>query len=42
MTALLEKEMAHYGDTAPLKVANPQSPAWSPSLETKEKRRKMH
>jgi len=41
MTALLEKEMAHYGDTAPLKVANPQSPAWSPSLETKEKMRKL-
>jgi len=39
MTTLLKKEMARYGDTAPLKVANPQPSAWSPSSETKEKRR---
>ena len=30
MTALLEKEMANYADTAPLKVANPKPAAWSP------------
>ena len=30
MTALLKKEMEHYGDSAPLQVANPQPAAWSP------------
>ena len=30
MTALLEKEMQRYGDTAPLKVANPKPADWSP------------
>jgi arylsulfatase A-like enzyme len=30
MTALLQREMKAYGDTAPLTVANPQSPAWTP------------
>ena len=30
MTALLEKEMERYADTAPLKVINPQPAAWSP------------
>ena len=30
MTALLEKEMARYGDTAPLKVADPKPAAWTP------------
>ena len=30
MTALLEKEMARYGDTAPLKVADPTPAAWTP------------
>jgi arylsulfatase A-like enzyme len=30
LTALLEKEMRRYGDTAPLKVANPQPADWTP------------
>ena len=30
MTALLEKEMARYADSAPLKVANPKPAAWTP------------
>ncbi len=30
MTGLLEKEMAAFGDAAPLKVADPQPAAWSP------------
>jgi arylsulfatase A-like enzyme len=30
LTALLEKEMQRYGDTAPLKVANPQPADWTP------------
>ena len=30
MTALLQKEMERYADTAPLKVANPQPAEWSP------------
>jgi arylsulfatase A-like enzyme len=30
MTALLEKEMREYGDTAPLKVANPKPAEWTP------------
>jgi arylsulfatase A-like enzyme len=30
MTALLKKEMERYGDTAPLKIANPQPAEWSP------------
>jgi arylsulfatase A-like enzyme len=30
MTALLQKEMARYGDTAPLKVANPKPAEWTP------------
>ncbi len=30
MTELLKMEMARYGDTAPLKVANPQPAAWAP------------
>lgn len=30
LTTLLQKEMAHYADTAPLKVANPKPAAWTP------------
>ena len=30
LTALLEKEMQRYGDTAPLKVANPRPADWTP------------
>jgi len=30
MTALLEREMARYGDTTPLKVANPKPAEWTP------------
>lgn len=30
LTALLENEQQHFGDTAPLKVANPQPADWSP------------
>ncbi len=30
LTALLEKEMQRFADTAPLKVANPQPAKWSP------------
>src|SRR5262249_3487331 len=30
MTALLEQEMAHYADAAPLKVANPLPAEWTP------------
>jgi arylsulfatase A-like enzyme len=30
MTLLLEKEMARYGDSAPLKVARPQPAEWTP------------
>lgn len=30
LTALLEKEMAGYGDTTPLTIANPKPAAWSP------------
>jgi arylsulfatase A-like enzyme len=30
MTTILEKEMARYGDSAPLKVANPKPAAWTP------------
>jgi arylsulfatase A-like enzyme len=30
MFALLEKEMAHYGDKAPLTVANPKPAEWTP------------
>ncbi len=34
MTALLEKEMARYGDSAPLKVPNPKRPEWTPPAPT--------
>jgi arylsulfatase A-like enzyme len=30
MTALLEREMRRYGDTVPLKVANPKPAEWTP------------
>lgn len=30
MTALLEKEMAHFGDQAPLRVSNPKPAKWIP------------
>ena len=30
MTTLLQTEMARYGDTAPLTVANPKPAAWTP------------
>ncbi len=30
MTAMLEKEMANYADTAPLKIANPNAAEWFP------------
>jgi hypothetical protein len=30
MTKLLEKEMATYADTTPLKVANPKPAEWTP------------
>ena len=32
MTGLLEKEMAAFGDTFPLKVGNPQPAAWTPPV----------
>lgn len=32
LTGLLEKEMSRYGDTAPLKVANPRPAAWAPPV----------
>lgn len=35
MTGLLEKEMARYGDTAPLHVANPKPAAWQPPKASK-------
>ena len=35
LTASLEKEMASYADTFPLKVANPKSAAWSPPARGK-------
>ncbi len=37
MTALLAKEMAHNGDTAPLEVANPKPAAWTPPAGNKAK-----
>jgi arylsulfatase A-like enzyme len=37
MTALLEKEMQRYGDTAPLKVPNPSPADWSPPKTNSEK-----
>ena len=36
MTALLEKEMARYGDTAPLKVPNPKPAEWKPPQPRKK------
>ena len=41
MTTILEKEMARYGDTAPLKVADPKPAAWTPpSKDAKGKKAK--
>ena len=40
MTALLEKEMARCGDTAPLKVANPKPAEWTPPAAGAMKTRK--
>ena len=37
MTALLEKEMQRHGDTAPLKIANPQPADWSPPAKRSAK-----
>ena len=34
MTALLEKEMARYGDTVPLRIANPKPAEWIPPRDT--------
>jgi len=31
LTALLEKEMRHFGDTAPLEIAQPKPAEWTPS-----------
>ena len=36
MTGLLEKEMARYGDTAPLKIANPKPAEWKPPVAAKQ------
>jgi len=36
MTSLLAKEMAAYGDKAPLQVAHPQPAEWSPPVKTKK------
>jgi arylsulfatase A-like enzyme len=36
LTALLEKEMRHDGDTAPLKVQNPKPAEWSPPANSGE------
>jgi len=33
LTARLQMEMNHYGDTAPLKVANPKPAAWTPPIK---------
>lgn len=33
LTTLLQKEMNHYGDTAPLRVANPKPAAWTPPIK---------
>jgi arylsulfatase A-like enzyme len=33
LTALLEKEQNHFGDTAPLRVPNPQPAEWTPPKE---------
>jgi arylsulfatase A-like enzyme len=35
LTASLEKEMASYADTFPLKVANPKPATWSPPARGK-------
>ena len=34
LTALLETQQQHFGDTAPLKVANPQPADWSPPAQS--------
>lgn len=39
MTHLLEKEMARYGDMAPLKVANPKPSEWKPPSADQSPRR---
>ena len=41
MTALLEKEMQRYGDTAPLKVANAKPAEWTPPPPGSPKRTKV-
>jgi arylsulfatase A-like enzyme len=33
MTALLKQEQQHFGDSAPLQVANPQPVAWTPPAQ---------
>ena len=38
LTALLEKEMAGYGDSAPLKITNPKPAAWSPPAKNAKPR----
>jgi arylsulfatase A-like enzyme len=37
LTALLKKEMAHYGDTAPLEAANPIPAEWNPPARAAER-----
>ena len=37
LTAVLEKEMIRYGDTAPLKVANPKPAEWKPPQPGRKK-----
>lgn len=37
LTARLEKEMGHFGDTAPLRIANPRAAAWKPPTEDRQK-----
>ena len=34
LTALLEQQQQHFGDTAPLKVANPQPADWTPPAKS--------
>jgi arylsulfatase A-like enzyme len=40
LTALLAKEMARYGDQAPLKVSDPKPAAWTPPTKSKSPRNK--
>ena len=37
LLALLKKQQQQFGDNAPLQVANPQNPAWSPGQAKGEK-----